>query len=203
MTFRGFRIPVVMAVLAVTLGVLLSANHLYRRETETAPLVRRSMAIEGVTGVTLRRSGSLVVIELALASVEDLRTTFRAAESAAEDAMSRERVRLVLVDRRTSRLANAYHRVHYVIYEAAARGTYSQLGDVETTLAGEGWRARVSVDDRFIYVQIHDGSGGYLYELVPLPRAGDEGAFRLPPQAGPTAEGSSTARLVAPQLGAD
>ncbi|MDQ7794791.1 MAG: hypothetical protein RDU89_10350 [bacterium] len=54
MTCRGFRIPVVLAVVVATLAVLLSGSYLYRRETELVPLVRRSAGIEGVSDVSIR-----------------------------------------------------------------------------------------------------------------------------------------------------
>jgi hypothetical protein len=82
----------------------------------------------------------------------------------------------VLGDRRTPELKATYHRVHHAIHEAAIQGTYSTLAEIETALREQGHRARLSVDDRFVYVQIHDGAGGYLYELVPVFPASGRGA---------------------------
>ena len=175
MTFRGWRIPVILAALLGTLAVLLTGTHLYRRQTEVNPLIRRSREVAGVTGASIRRTGGLVVVEVELAVVEDLRLTYRQLEAAALDLVPAGSLRLVLGDRRTPELKEAYHRVHHVIHEAAARGTYSQLVQVESMLREQGLEARLSVDDRLVYVQIHDGPEGYLYELVPLSGTGGRG----------------------------
>jgi len=167
LTFRGLRIPVILAVLLGTLAVLLAGTHLYRRQTEVNPLIRRSREVAGVTAASIRRTGGLVVVEVELAPVEDLRLTYRQLEAATHDLVPPDSLRLVVGDRRTPALKEAYHRVHHVIHEAAARGTYSQLVQVESMLRERGLEARLSVDHRFVYVQIHDGAEGYLYELVP------------------------------------
>jgi len=87
---------------------------------------------------------------------------------------------LVLGDRRTSGLKQACRRVHHAIHEAAVQGTYATLAKIETLLGEPGHRARLSVDHRFVYVQVHDGAGGYLYELVPVFRARGRGWLGTP-----------------------
>jgi hypothetical protein len=172
LTFRGLRIPMIVAVLVGTLALLLGATHLYRRQSEVNPLIRRSQAVAGVTGASLRRTGGLAVVEVELAAVEDLRLTYRQLEAVAHELVPPDTLRLVLGDRRTPELNEAYHQVHHVIHEAAARGTFSELIAVEDRLRERGYRVRLSVDERFVYVQIHDQADGYLYELVPRPLAG-------------------------------
>lgn len=172
MTWHGLRIPVVAVVLVLTLAVLLGGTYVYRRQTETSPLTRQSAAVEGVLAVATGRNGAVTELKVDLAAVADLRQTYRTLEGVAEGFVPRERLRLVLADRRTPELEALYHRVHYLVYEAAVRGTYSQLGQVEVMLSGEERLARVTVDERFVYVQIHDRDGAYLYELVPLARTG-------------------------------
>ncbi len=168
MTLRGFRIPVVLAVMSLTLGVLLLATHLYRRHAVVSPLARRCGEVPGVEEVTVRQDGGQAVIRLRLGAVDDLRATYVGAEEAARAVLAPDRFRLVVEDARTPELREAYRKVHYLVYEAAARGTFSLLAEAEGHLEASGWQARLQVDERFVYVEIYDVRGGYLYEVVPL-----------------------------------
>jgi hypothetical protein len=170
MDLRSVRWPVVALAVCITLGVLASAQFVYRRQTVDRPLRAFLGGVPGVTSFTLRHSTGGLSCEVRLGRIEDLQSTYLVIEKGLRR-MSKEPVTVTVTDDRTAALADAYHRMHFALQESIYRGTFVQAEQVvarEAGLAGLD-RYRLRVDAERVYLQL-SAVGGNLYEIIP--RAG-------------------------------
>lgn len=170
MTFRGYKLHVAAAAFLLTLLLGLGARHAAHSASAGA-LQRDFAALSGVARAAVERHGGRTDIVLELGPVDDLQAVYRQADMLRRARLPEDASQLIIKDRRTDALTEAYRRIHYAVYEGAATGAFTRMaeavGEAAAQLAAD---VLVTVDDRYIYVQIAAGDD-YLYEVVPVAKA--------------------------------
>lgn len=167
MTFRGYRLHIIViaCVLLVTIG--LGVRHLVYGQRIIGPLERDFASIDGVSEAMLEQRGDHTDIVLTIGPIEDLARVYREAETLRDERLPG--ARLILKDERNESLIDSYRHIHFAVYEGAVTGRFTRMAavvdELAQTLPVDG--VKVSVDERFIYVQLA-ADGAYLYEMVPL-----------------------------------
>ncbi|HEY8448880.1 MAG TPA: hypothetical protein VIL95_00195 [Bacillota bacterium] len=166
-TGRVVRIAVTAA--AVTLALLVLTN-LYTRTTFSAPLSADIARLPYVEQVWIEE-GNPPRVTVLLGEVEHLREAYGAIEPLIRAHYGDGRVALQLEDRRTPELVRAFYRLRPLVLEAVARGNYTEMSarfGADAQRLGLSPQSAFTVDDRFVYIQLHRGTS-YLYAVEPLP----------------------------------
>lgn len=168
MTFRGYRLHVIIVTCVILVAVGLSVKQLVYSQRVVGPLERDFASIDGVAEAALEQRGDYMDVILTLEPVYDLPRLYKEAEALRDDRLGSAAGRIVLKDRRNEALTASYERIHFAVQEGAVTGRFTQMAtiidEMVATLPVDD--VRVSVDERFIYVQLVAGDG-YLYEIVP------------------------------------
>lgn len=181
MTFKGYRLHIIVLACALIVTIGLGARHIAYGQRVIGPLERDFAALNGVIEARVEQRGEHTDIILTLGAVDDLEKFYSEAEMLRDERLAS--ARLVLKDDRTDSLIDAYEQMHFAVYEGAFTGRFTHMAatvdEIARTLPVDG--VKVSVDDRFIYVQVAAGDAS-LYEVVPLsgrlvgdPQKGDGG----------------------------
>jgi len=175
LTFKGYRIPIIVVAAAAAFVVLVTAHAALQRSTVDRPLAESFDSLGCVESFEIADEGEGATLAVRLEDVNDLRQAYLDVREAASKYIDGQ-CRLEVLDRRSEALEDAFYSVHYAVYEGAETGRYSWMaGEVRRILDGAGVdRYRVRVDDENVYVQLHAGDA-YLYEVIPK-EAGPSGA---------------------------
>ncbi|MCL4424784.1 MAG: hypothetical protein M1299_03470 [Firmicutes bacterium] len=166
MQYKGYRIPVVLLSLAITVTLLAGVALLSEYTLVRLPLIRTLQGIEGVQEVRLERGAKGDVILVRLASVADLRKTYGQLYQKALSYEKSAAFSLRLLDNRDQALEKTYYRLNFSLQEALATGQFSRLRDELDRLDQTLDRAQAEIDGDYVYLQLHQGQN-YLYEVVP------------------------------------
>lgn len=183
MNFRGYKLHVIAAACLLSVLLGLGVRHMVYSSRVAGPLERDFALIPGVARAAVQQRGRDTQIVLELEPVHDLQRLYKEADALRAARLPEGTSHLIIKDRRTEELTAVYRRIHFAVYEGAATGMFTRMAAIiDDMAAGLPADVLVSVDGRFIYVQIVSGDD-YLYEIVPLARwlAGDprEGGGRL------------------------
>ncbi|MCL6451347.1 MAG: hypothetical protein K6T75_08655 [Acetobacteraceae bacterium] len=179
MRLKGLKPVRIATAFLITLAVLGGAAYGWRLASCDRPLIRSLGSLPGVEEVRLERAGSRgLLIYVNLGPVADLRETYRALEERTGAVLGDGRFELIIRDTRTPALVEVYHRLHFLVQEGLETGRFADMDrrlerEVESLQAlGRGpERYRVWVDDRHLYVELHQGRSA-LYEVISRARAG-------------------------------
>lgn len=178
----------VLAAFAVTAALLFGARTAWQARQVDRPLLAALEAVPGVEAVRAGRTAGVRVFEVTLGPVTDLQRTYRALDRTIADRLGAPATayRLTVRDDRDEALEAVFFRIHFAVYEAAARSTFTDLAAVVAALdpADGVDRAEVRVDGRRIYLQLHRGDR-YLYEVVPRTSPGAGASGGAPESEGP------------------
>lgn len=179
---RDLRFPLIVIVFVVVVTVGVGARSLYDEWRVVDPLASIASELDGVRSVeVLPAQGRVRDVVVELDGDVRLEEAYEAIERRASQRLGSSFGRLVLKDRRTPKLTEGFYRIHFALREAIATGRFSEMAEeVEAKLREAGLEEyRIFVGDRHIFVQMYDGSGGYLYEALPRPpeEAGKGGVF--------------------------
>jgi len=166
MQYKGYRLPVVLISLAVTVALLAGMALLSEYAFVRLPLQRALLAVEGVQGVRIEHGSGGDLILVQLADVPNLEKTYN---SLYQTILAYEKVgsfNLKLLDNRNRELEEIYYRLNFSLQEAAATGQFSKLLGELDGLGPKVDRALAGIDNDNIYLQLHQG-GHYLYQIVP------------------------------------
>ena len=164
---KGIRVYVVLIVLAITLGVLLTAQYAYQKYNVEQPLFKMYSETKLVNDVKLEDDGEVVKVVLDVKKTDDLKQAYRELRGYTEEIIGQKQFQMELKDKRTKELSDAYYRSQYMIYEALVKGDFSRMATVIEENAGKiEAESRVFIDSDNIYVEFIKGEN-YLYEVVP------------------------------------
>ena len=167
MQIKGVRVYVVIIVLAVTLGVLLTVQYVYQKYNVEQPLFKMYSDTELVDDVKLDNEGEVVTVNLSVRKTEDLKEAYLELKGYTEKILGHNQFHMELKDKRTNELSDAYYKSQYIIYEALAKGDFTEMAaDVQKNARDAGAKARVFIDNDNVYISfIKDDK--YLYEIIP------------------------------------
>ncbi|WP_188882245.1 hypothetical protein [Alicyclobacillus cellulosilyticus] len=164
-------VPVILIAL-VTLAVLIGGWQAYLRLDFVNPLQTTLAKIPGVQSVRVR-PGTPAEVDIRLGWVPDLQTTYWRIEDVLGEAGSGNE-RIVLADHPNARLMQVFEYLQPTLQEGLAKQNYREMiADVEHLAAASGVKARITMDEHNVYIQLRDGSY-FFYHIVPL-RAGGGG----------------------------
>lgn len=166
MNLQQIRWPVVLLVLAISLGGLFGAGFLLKSTTVDQPLkemLARSAAIEQYD---VKRTGDTHEITVKLKESADLKATYTSLDEEVGKLLKSVPYVIKVEDRRTPELEQAAKRLDLYVQEALATGHFATMADrLEAEAAKVGATAQVSVDSNRVYVAFKK-DGGYLYSVV-------------------------------------
>lgn len=168
---RDNRLTFVIA-LAVTVAVLVAGQLLWQKYAVARPLGSGLQGIAGVTAASWdeNKNGD-ITISVTLGGVDNLARTYGEIGETAKTILGKRPARINLTDSRTPELEALYHGVHFHLQEAVATGNFSAMADrVDAKARAAGAEAKLYVDARNVYLQLHKG-GAALYSVVPRPDA--------------------------------
>ncbi len=164
---RDNRLTFVIA-LAVTVAVLVAGQLLWQKYAVARPLGSGLQGIPGVTAASWdeNKNGD-TTINVTLGDVDNLARTYGEIGETAKTILGKHPARITLTDSRTPELEEIYHAVHFHLQEAIATGNFSAMADrVDAKARAGGAEARVYVDARNVYLQLHKADAS-LYAVVP------------------------------------
>jgi hypothetical protein len=163
---QGLRWPVVLAALAVTVGVLFGAGSAVKSRKVDEPLTQLYGGSPLVESYALERRAGEYRIKLRLKETPDLAQAYHTLDEETGKILSDVPYRIQVEDRRSPKLEQTFGRVNLYVQEALVTGQFAAMADkVEQEAARAGLSARVAVDEERVFVQIHD-RGDYLYSVV-------------------------------------
>lgn len=176
MKLFGWRIDVVLLAFGLGLLVALGGQQVYLWWQVEAPLVAELTELDGVEEVRLEEGpGGKHEAWVSLGAEARLIDLYGPLTRRLQDRLGSD-VSLVLVDRRSPELQQAWDTLSFMVQEGAATGELDLMRRrVETWAAAKGLSAQLFVDDRYIYASLKKG-GHYLYDVVSRQ---DVGAGRL------------------------
>lgn len=169
---RDLKIPMIVLAFAVVLTLGLGARALYYQERVVGPLAGLAGAVDGVEAIEVVDTASgLKEVRALLSADVRLEEAYGSLEELARTNLGSAFGGLVIEDRRSAELEEAYYHVHFAVQEGISTGHFNRMAEViEGRLAEMGISGhRVYVADEYVFVQLHDG-GAYLYEAVPRPQ---------------------------------
>lgn len=160
------RIVPVMVSLLVAFSLLFGGWEMYAKFGLVRPLEEQLKADPAVTQVESVVDGSDRQLKVTIKPVDDLQTTYENLEQIAQKALGSQ-VKLELVDTRGEDLNKAYREIQPILYAGIAKGDFPQMiQSAKQTVAKEGTKAEVSMNDKYIFVSMQR-DGRYLYEVLP------------------------------------
>lgn len=168
MTFRGYKLHVILITCALIIIVGFGAQRFVYGRHVTASLERDFSAVAGVQAVDLLRRGEHTDVTVTVGMVPDFQQLYKEVEQLAFDRLGPEAGDIVVKDARTVALRGAYDRIHLALHEAAVTGRFTRMEAYidEAMLELPVDEYKVSVDEHSIYVELHS-EDAYLYERIP------------------------------------
>lgn len=181
MNLQQIRWPVVLLVLALSLGALFGAGSILKMTTVDRPLKEALSQAAPVDSYTVQRTGGRHQITVRLKQSADLKAAYGALDTAVGQVLESEPYAISVEDRRTPELEQVAKRLDLYVQEALVTGQFATMADrVEAEARKAGAVAEVGVDGQRVYVALRKGDA-YLYSVVerPRPAALKEGGFGL------------------------
>ncbi|MDN5347706.1 MAG: hypothetical protein PWP65_1270 [Clostridia bacterium] len=168
MTWKGWRLHFVFIGLILTLLLLFGGEGLYRRYFVIEPLKQSLKSEQGVQAVDVQEMPQGYRLLVKMGPVENIQSAYQEIETRAEKALGRRVLEVVLIDKRSPALANAWQQAQFAIYEAVARGNFTEMAARVDELARreEIEHYALNIDAHNIYLQFHQGDN-YLYAVIP------------------------------------
>ena len=191
MKLPDVNIKLVAASLSVALVLLFGGNALVRMTSVSMPVERLLGPMTEIKSYSVERTSYGTVLDIELSGASDLPETIRKVTLAAARLAGREGVWIRIRDSRDDILSDVYYRLHLLLQEAMATGSFAEMERrVEETAHASGISdARIVVDSEYVYVSMSHGAN-QLYEVLPR-RWSEAGAVYGTAQAARSASRSS------------
>lgn len=169
MNLQQIRWPVVLLVLAVSLGGLFGAGYLLKSQTVDQPLRAMLDKATHVESYSVARVGDRQEITVRLTEAADLKTAYAELDQQVGTLLRAVSYEIKVEDRRTPELEQVASRLDLYIHEALVTGQFATMADrVEEEAGKVGAAVRVGVDGQRVYVAIRKGDA-YLFTVVERP----------------------------------
>jgi len=160
------RWPVIAATMAVMLGLLFGGSFLIRSGAVDQPLQRGLAAHELVDTIKIEQISDRRDIRLLLGPTNDLERVYMDLDRVAKQTLKASPYELVIEDRRTPELEQAFQRANLHIQEALVTGAFAQSAERVNHEANQiGAIAILTVDRNRVYLQLKRGES-YLYSVT-------------------------------------
>lgn len=160
------RIAMIAIICLITLGAILVADRTWARHSAEEPLLRQVKQMEGVTGATLKKSGTETYLEVEVRNVGDLKVFYEGLERAVTEHYGDGSVGISLVDNRDENLTKALYQAHFHITEAISTGKFGSIpSSMEELCKDTGiddWQVWVGTNRVYLRLESHNR---FLYEV--------------------------------------
>ncbi|MFZ5824166.1 MAG: hypothetical protein ACOY94_07555 [Bacillota bacterium] len=183
MNLQQIRWPVVLLVLAISLGGLFGAGYLLKSQTVDQPLRTMLDKAVHVESHSVERFGDQHKITVRLKESADLKEAYADLDKEIRTVLKTVRYEIEVEDRPTPELEQAAKRFDLYVQEALVTGQFATMADrLEAEAQKVGATVEVGVDGQRVYVAVTKGDA-YLYRVVERPverpLALTEGGFGL------------------------
>lgn len=167
MQIKGLRIPFILLSAIISLGLLTGAQWAYKEFTVERPLLEKISDLSWVESAEFTEDSKLSKLEVRLSSdigLSDVVTELKGIIASNYD----RQVELHLIDRRNEELTAILTASRFYIYEALAKGNYTEMhANLEKLLESSNLdKWELTMDSQYLYLALHKGSN-YLYEIIP------------------------------------
>jgi len=178
LTYKGWRVGIVIIAAVISLGLLSVGHHLAVVYLFDAPLDKFLATAPGVEEYAVDQTDDGPVVTVNLGRVDDLRQTYGELLEGVRRISSRPEAKVVIRDTRTPELREEYYRLHYTLQEGLATGRYAWMAQAVAETMSDSPAVdsyRLYVDSGRVYLQLHRGDRDLYVILEEKP---DEGAGR-------------------------
>lgn len=170
MSLHQIRWPVVILSLAITLAALFGAGFVLKSRTVEEPLRQVYASSPLVDSYTIDRPMDTYEIRLRLKEVPDLAEAYQQLNEKTNTILKGLPYTIIIEDRRSAQQTEAFRRINLYVQEALATGKFADMADrIEQEAAKAGLKARFSVDQERVYLQLNQADGSYLYSVLDRP----------------------------------
>lgn len=163
----GIRVHLVIVFLLLTLAILVAGNFIYQKYYLTEPLFKLYQNTKVVQDYHLDEDGTVKVVQVKMKKTANLQKSYQELLEVTGKVMGTSQFTLEIKDKRNAGLEKVYSDSQLVIFEALAKGSFTEMDKViKDNAKAAGAQANVFMDRENIYVQLFQGNN-YLYEIVP------------------------------------
>jgi hypothetical protein len=158
---------VILAFIA-TVAVLFGGQTLTAKLKVENPLKQRLAKIREIRGYTVEETANGLKLHLKLDKCRNLQTVLNSAIHEVEFYYKKSVKSVSIKDCPDFQLEQTKYQLSFYLEEAVASGHYIQLKSALDSFNRKGIKARVFLDNDFIYLQLETGKN-YLYQALPRP----------------------------------
>lgn len=170
MNWQNYRWSIVGLTIIVTLAVLFGGQFLWQQLAIAKPMSQIAQGIDGVESAFLEKNSqndSTVKINVTLAHVTNLQTTYKALNDRIFNVLGHKKYKIIINDSRTPELEQLYYSIHYYIQEAIFTGNFGLMSEkIQSKATASGSNAQVFVDAKYVYLQLSSQNSN-MYIVVP------------------------------------
>jgi hypothetical protein len=165
---RNIQVWLVLSVFLATVAVLFGGQMITAKLRVDNPLKQRLAKIPEIRGYTVEKAEDGLKLHLKLDKCHNLQAVLNSALHEVEYSYKKTVKSISITDYPDSQLEQTKYQLSFYIEEAVASGHYIQLKSALDSINRKGLKARVFLDNEFIYLQLEDGKN-YLYQALPRP----------------------------------
>lgn len=166
--FKNLKWTVIIVSFLFLLSIFYGFRFYQQKQTIEEPLFKLFDEIKEVKDAEIKYGPEYITLILEMEYVNNLYSEESKIKKEVEEIIGKKEYRIEFKDNRNQELEQLYYKVHYTLYEAAAKGNFVQMsGEVEDIMNNfnvDGYR--LIVEEENLYFQVKKGDY-YLYEIVP------------------------------------
>lgn len=160
------RLTTVIAVLIVTLCILLGGRYLYESYYVKNSLHKEISQAVQAEEIRIAKQEDPPAVYIHVPEIKNLQSTYLCVEKIVRQQLG-PGYKVILTDKRTSKLENLYEKCSFIIQEAIATGNFLEMEQkIDDLSKTAGVKHHLSIDSKNIYLELRDNRG-YLYEVIP------------------------------------
>jgi hypothetical protein len=161
----------VLLAFLTTVAVLFGGQTLTAKIRVENPLKQRLAKIREIRGYTVENLGDGLKLHLKLDKCRNLQTVLNSALREVEFYHQKTVKSISIADFPDYQLEQTKYQLSFYLEEALASGRYIQLKTALDSFNNQGMKARVFLDNDYIFLQLERGKN-YLYQVFPRPAQG-------------------------------
>ncbi len=157
------RLVPIILIAVITLAILFGGWQAYLHFNMIGPLETHLSSIAGVRSAVVE-GGQPTTVRIQLGNVDDLETTYQKIYNQVSQSLG-SNVDISIQDTRDTQLTKEYQKLTPALLEGIAKGNYTEMiASVEKQAVKDGFRATITMDKSYVYVQMSEGSH-HLYDV--------------------------------------
>ncbi len=166
--FKNLKWTVIIVSFLLLISIFYGFQFYQQKQTVEEPLFKLFYEVKEVKDAEIRHGPEYMTLILDMEYVNNLYFEEKLIRKEVEEIIGKREYKLEFKDNRNRELEQIYHKVHYSLFEAAAKGNFVQMsGEVEDIM--NNYKVDdycLVVGEENLYFQLQKGDY-YMYEIVP------------------------------------